>query len=151
MSNSQGFGSPGVGQSPSEKKVKRVVCVFLIVECALHQWNLSLYEDTPELRKPLKITPSITTLNLSNQDTSLTMTLSSAPLVSGLEIREVPLHTLLGSYTQNNQKHTLTPLQTSGRSQELTPVTSAQIQSARENGDRFKINERDVSQVSLVM
>ena len=40
--------------------------------------------------------------------------------------------------------------QTSGRSQELTHVTSAQIQAAREIGDKFGINEREVSQVHIL-
>ena len=34
-----------------------------------------------------------------------------------------------------------------GRSQEITSITSAQIQSATESGDRFKINDRELSQV----
>ena len=34
-----------------------------------------------------------------------------------------------------------------GRSQEITSITSSQIQSATEAGDRFKINDRELSQV----
>ena len=42
-------------------------------------------------------------------------------------------------------------LQGGGKSQELTAITSAQIQNATENGDKFKMNDRDISQVTHIM
>lgn len=118
MTGSQGFASPGIGQSPSTDRKVSPNFSFLYIcnprSCSLSMTSVILLPSSPPFFSPF--------LYLS-----FFLLVSSFPPFSHSPI---PL-----PHTQG------------GRSQDITPVTAAQVYSAAESGDKFKIDNREISQV----
>lgn len=146
MTSSQGFASPGIGQSPSTDRrvsLHSSCCVPLklgVVHAYVAPSIPSLlityflfYLSSFYLPSPLFLSPSL----YPSLPPSLFLPLSCS-LTPSLCL-SIPPSTSLSPPSSHQ----------GGRSQDITPVTSAQVYSATESGDKFKIDNREMSQVRL--